>query len=229
MVDLRLGRWQEVLADVGEVDAVITDPPYSARTHEGSDGAVGRSGDGAIRQVLGYGAWSDDDVAAFVAALAPRTRSWFCALTDDILIPAWRAAFRESGRYDFAPVPVLQHRPRLTGDGPASCAIYLVASRPRERRFAQWGSLPGWYEAPPERGAAVMGAKPIGLMRAIVRDYSRPGDLICDPCAGGATTLIAAAMEGRRAVGSEMDPKTYALAQARIAKGHTPDMFSGQQ
>jgi hypothetical protein len=48
-------------------------------------------------------------------------------------------------------------------------------------------------------------------------------------CFGGATTLIAAAMEGRRAVGSEMDLKTYALAQARIAKGHTPDMFSGQQ
>ena len=62
-------------------------------------------------------------------------------------------------------------------------------------------------------------------MQAIVRDYSRPGDLICDPCAGGATTLIAAATEGRRAVGAEMDPKTYALAQARIAKGHTPNMF----
>ncbi len=37
LADLRLGRWQEALADVGEVDAVITDPPYSARTHEGHD------------------------------------------------------------------------------------------------------------------------------------------------------------------------------------------------
>jgi site-specific DNA-methyltransferase (adenine-specific) len=61
-------------------------------------------------------------------------------------------------------------------------------------------------------------------MRAIVSDYSKRGDLICDPCAGGATTLLAAAMEGRRAVGSEMDPNTFALAQKRIAKGYTPPL-----
>lgn len=34
--DLRLGRWQDVLADV-ECDALICDPPYSARTHKGHD------------------------------------------------------------------------------------------------------------------------------------------------------------------------------------------------
>ena len=28
-IDLRCGRWQDVLADVGEVDAVICDPPYA--------------------------------------------------------------------------------------------------------------------------------------------------------------------------------------------------------
>ena len=67
--------------------------------------------------------------------------------------------------------------------------------------------------------------KPLWLMRAIIRDYTRPGDLVCDPCAGGGTTLLAAAMEGRRAVGAEIDPKTYALAQKRIARGYTPTMF----
>jgi len=41
----------------------------------------------------------------------------------------------------------------------------------------------------------IIGGKPMWLMRALVRDYSRPGNLVCDPCAGGATTLIAAAIE----------------------------------
>jgi site-specific DNA-methyltransferase (adenine-specific) len=59
-------------------------------------------------------------------------------------------------------------------------------------------------------------------MRAIIRDYSRPGDLIVDPCAGGATTLIAAAIEGRRSIGSEMDETTFKKAQARIKAGYTP-------
>jgi DNA modification methylase len=56
-------------------------------------------------------------------------------------------------------------------------------------------------------------------MRSIVRDYSRPGDLICDPCAGGATTLIAAQLEGRDSIGSEMDPQTHARAMRRIQYG----------
>lgn len=33
--ELRLGRYQDVLADVGEVDAVIVDAPYGGRTHNG--------------------------------------------------------------------------------------------------------------------------------------------------------------------------------------------------
>ena len=41
-----------------------------------------------------------------------------------------------------------------------------------------------------------------------------------------ATTLIAAAMEGRRAIGAEVDPVTYELARKRIEKGYTPDMFA---
>lgn len=41
MTDLRLGKWEDVLADVGEVDAVICDPPYSQRTHEGHADGTG--------------------------------------------------------------------------------------------------------------------------------------------------------------------------------------------
>ena len=69
------------------------------------------------------------------------------------------------------------------------------------------------------RGANIVaGAKPPNLMRALVRDYTRPGDLVCDPCAGGGTTLLAAVQEGRRAVGSEMDPETHAKAVERLKR-----------
>ena len=74
-------------------------------------------------------------------------------------------------------------------------------------------------------GMAVAGGKPLWLMRAIIRDYTRPGDLVCDPCAGGGTTLLAAAIEGRRAIGAEMNPDTHSKATARIAAGYTPNML----
>jgi DNA modification methylase len=70
-----------------------------------------------------------------------------------------------------------------------------------------------------------MGEKPLSLMRTLVRDYSRPDDLVCDPFAGSGTTLLAAAMEGRSAIGAEMDPKTYELAVRRLSKGYTERLF----
>ena len=63
------------------------------------------------------------------------------------------------------------------------------------------------------------------LMRALVRDYSREGDVVCDPCAGAGTTLIAASMERRVGVGAEALPEHYQLARARIDRGYTPALF----
>lgn len=219
---LRLGRWQDVLAGAC-VDAVVCDPPYGSRTHDDNADRLESMG----REPLGYSAWLPADVEEFVAAWSPRCSGWMVAMTSDDLIPVWRASYSNAGRYDFAPVPIVAHRLRMSGDGPASSAVYLMAARPRAKSFMTWGSLPGWYEAPVERGAPVVGAKPIGLMRAIIKDYTRPGDLVCDPCAGGATTLLAASIEGRRSIGAEMDQETYRKALRRLEGGYTPTLPFG--
>ena len=216
MTDLRLGDWRDVLADVEEVDAVICDPPYGARTHRGNADRLSGMG----RRSLVYDAWSETDVCRFVASWSERCRGWFACMTSDDLIPSWRAAYREAGLYDFAPVVIVAPRVRLVGDGPASAAVYLMVARPRTRRFSTWGALPGWYRAPVVRDGHI-GGKPLALMRAIVGHYSRRGDLVVDPCAGFATTLRAAAMEGRRAIGAEIDPETHAKGVERLRQPFT--------
>ena len=70
----------------------------------------------------------------------------------------------------------------------------------------------------------MVGGKTTWIMRAIVRDYTRRGDTVCDPCAGMATTLLAARQEGRRAIGAEMDPERYEAAVARLSRGVTPPL-----
>ena len=228
MIDFRLGRWQDVLADVGEVDAVITDPPYGARTHKGQvDGAAHRRATMAGKFAdLSYQAWGKAEVDQFVDGMLPRCRGWFGALTSHDLILHWQDAFERHGRYAFAPVVWLDKQPRSTSDGPASWACYLMLCRKRTRGDFLPGYRVGAY-LPGQKDRHHIGGKPRWLMRAIIRDYTKPGDLVCDPCAGGATTLIAAAMEGRRAIGCEMDPDTFAKAQKRIAEGYTPDLFTG--
>lgn len=237
MIDLRLGRWQDVLADV-ECDALICDPPYSARTHEGHDASAAVPGGGwtdvngrayagpAPRRQLNYATWTPDDVRAFVASWAPRTRGWIVAFTSHDLCPVYADSLEAAGRYVFAPLPWFSpgSRVRLSGDGPSSWTCWIMVARPRSDTYHRWGTLPGGYQTPPE-ACEVVGGKPLGLIRAIVRDYSRPGDLVCDPFAGSGTTLIAAAAEGRRAIGSEEKPEHFEIAQRRIARGYTPTML----
>lgn len=221
--DIRLGRWQDVLADVDVVDALICDPPYSARTH---GGAASLSGGRVTTGVSAYPSWSLDDAQAFIDVWVPRCQGWMVLHTDDHLGVAMVDMLRERKRYAFPLVPVLQHMPRIQGDGPGSPGHFLVVSRPSAAGWNQWGSLPCWYEAPREKNGVILGCKPLSLMRAIVRDYSRPGDLVCDPFCGSGTTAVAALTEGRRIVGSEMDPKHHAITMARLARGHTPNLFA---
>ena len=91
----------------------------------------------------------------------------------------------------------------------------------------RWGSLPGFYRTVIERNAHI-GGKPLALMRAIIRDYTRRGDIVCDPCAGYGTTLLAALIEGREAIGAEIDPETFDVAVKRLREGFTPDLFKGE-
>ena len=59
--------------------------------------------------------------------------------------------------------------------------------------------------------------KPLELMRWLVRLLCPPGGLVLDPTVGSGTTGAAAALEGRRFVGIELEPAYMEIAAARIA------------
>lgn len=225
---IHLGAWQEALAGIDAVNTIITDPPYGVRTHEGWNAGEKQVRDAtgqATRSAIEYDAMSPTEVYRFVDHWAPRCSGWMAVMTSHDLIGCWEQAFRDAKRLPFAPVPIIQKRPRLLGDGPASWAVYLMVSRPRTREMRTWGCLPGAYEAPTEKNVGIAGAKPVILMQSIVRDYSRPGDLVCDPFLGSGTTALAALQEGRRFVGAERKREHYDIALSRVSAGHTPTMF----
>ena len=234
MIGLRYGDWRTVLADVGEVDALIVDAPYSAKTHTGHDkGTAGvqpsaqkRGGyvmaNGIIdapydRRSIDYSAFTPEDVHEFIDAWAPRCRGWMVSITDDVLFPVWREAMAKHNRQVFQDVVAIVSgmTVRLAGDGPSSWCLHIAVSRPRTREFSKWGTLPGGYYGPSE-SQLVVGGKPRWLMSALVGDYTRPGNLVVDPCSGGCSTLIAAHQAGQNGIGAELDPATYAKAKARV-------------
>lgn len=224
-MQLLLGRWEDVLStdEIGMVDTLITDAPFSERTHSG--GREGKRADEYSDDGLApsYKHWTPADVDAFVAAWTNRVRGWMVALCDHHLIPAWSDAFERHDRYVFAPVPcvITGMTVRLSNDGPSSWAVYAMVARPRTMK--NWNTLPGAYVGGRVEGAGGGRGKPRWLMDALVHDYSRPGDLVCDPLAGYGTTLVSALLQRRRAIGAEVDEAAVKEAFERVKTINEPE------
>ena len=72
--------------------------------------------------------------------------------------------------------------------------------------------------------------KPIGLMSWLVRLVTPPGGLVVDPFCGSGTTGIAAASQGFRFIGCELDERYCRIARARIdwhTKGFRDEAMRG--
>ena len=58
--------------------------------------------------------------------------------------------------------------------------------------------------------------KPTALLAELIRSYTAPGELVCDPTMGSGSTGVACVQTGRRFLGIELDPGYFALAERRI-------------
>jgi DNA modification methylase len=63
-------------------------------------------------------------------------------------------------------------------------------------------------------------------MSCLVTDYSKLGNVVCDPFMGAGTTGVACAREGRRFVGVEIDEVAFDVACRRIEQAQRQaDLF----
>ena len=106
----------------------------------------------------------------------------------------------------------------------------------RRERIAQWNGLVGAWEGDdtgwrhpadvvfslPNRTGQLYAAKPIDLVRYLILLLTRPGDLILEPYAGSGTTLLAAYRLGRKSLGIEASPRSWAILQRNLGCLLTP-------
>lgn len=235
--ELRLGKFQDVLADVTSCDAIITDPPYLGACADGGGGSWAK---GATHSnggpVMGYEPASEsllDDVVALAARIC---FGWFVVFNDFDGAYHIRASVKRLGAVSAEPIAWVKPKclvpPRGSLSLPEKGTEFIISSR--FKPVSKKGMIPGSYVSPrntpnPSISQVVTGGKPLDLMRAIVRDYTRTGDLIVEPFAGGGTTLLAAVMEGRSVIASEMDPGNFEKTLKRMRKGYTPNMFAAHE
>jgi len=186
-VDLRLGDFRNVLADISGVDAVITDPPYPFEF---------------LQLLPDLAAWADKVLKPDGVLVVLMGQTY---LPDVYRLLDGGRAYRWTGAY-LTPGPsfvshtrrcVTNWKPLLVyGGGPRFHDMFNAAGD--DKTHHKWGQD---YNAFTE----------------IVRRFTEPGQLVADPFAGAGTTLLAANHIGRHSIGAEVDPDAHAVALRRLA------------
>lgn len=216
------------------VDHVITDPPYDEHTHK-----AGRRGQTGYREKesssraeisrtrdLGFEPITEMQMAYAGVQFGRIVRRWALVFCTVEMVSNWKAALEVGGlRYiRTCAWRKIGSTPQFTGDRPAQAFECIVVAHAAGKTRWNGHGKHGWYEHPIvlERGNGEVRLhttqKPLGLMRELVDDFTSPGDIICDPFSGSATTAMACIQMGRRRrfIGWERDEKFHAIATRRL-------------
>lgn len=226
-VTLYHGDCLEVLPTLGQVDHVITDPPYEAEAH--TKGRRAGSGAGVAQErPLDFPAITDAERREVGAVMALCAQGWllvFCQVEAAML---WREALKPA-KYTRTQIwRKPDGAPQFTGDRPGMGYESIVTCWAGSGRM-NWngGGRHGVYEYMTVKAAGHMTQKPEGLMSELVQLFTDPGDLILDPFGGSGTTAVAAKRLGRRCILIEREEKYCEVAAKRLRQTAL-DLFPAQ-
>lgn len=196
----------------GEVDIILSDPPYSDQTHDGArTGSWTKDGD-VPEKLLTFDSITPEQFVEFARQAVRVAKRWVVTFCD------WRYAhlLQEVGLVRLGAWMKVNPAPQFTGDRPAQgWEAVAILHRPGKKRWNGGGKAATWVynKVAAEYSPA---QKPLPFLRELVRLFSDPGETILDPFAGSATTLLAALQTGRKGIGIEKDEEQFRIAQKRL-------------
>lgn len=198
--------------DDASVDLVLSDPPYSSKTHEGArTGSWSKDGD-TPDKLLTFDSITPDEFVEFSHQAVRVSKRWVITFCD------WRYAhlLEDVGLVRLGAWVKGNSSPQFTGDRPAQgWEAIAILHRPGKKRWNGGGKAATWHynkvnaEWHPSQ-------KPLPLLRNLIHLFSDPGETVLDPFMGSGGTVLASLQMGRRAIGIEKDEKYYRIAQERL-------------
>lgn len=234
------GDCLEILPMLSDVDAVITDPPYSSggafrsdRVQKTSDKYVLTSTKVQRPEFSG----DNRDQRAFVewcciwlgrAMASSKSGSVACLFTDWRQLPSTTDALQGAGYVWRGLVPWDKTGAcrKAMGRFAAQCEYIVwgsVGPLPQERDV---GCLPGLVSCPVERGKDHITQKPQKMVEQVL-EICPAGGTVLDPFLGSGTTGVACANLGRKFIGIEIEPEYFDIACKRIEAAHAQGRLFG--
>ena len=195
---LYLGDAADILPSIGNVDALVTDPPYGISEAAGKNASRSNL---AVAVDYGVDTWDDQTVsyALLQAAIAKARHAVVFGGNYYPLPPSscWLVWDKENGANDFA-----------------DCELAWTNLKKAVRRITyRWN---GMLRANGETLGEHPTQKPIGVMEWTLMQLPDGCDTILDPFMGSGTTGLAALSMGKKFIGIEREPKYFETACRRI-------------
>lgn len=218
-VTLYLGDAAEVLPTLPNVDLLATDPPYGMAYESGwrdkpkFEMIQGDQGEIDVTRIL--------DLA--VSRLHPKRHAYIFGPKEPVL-----ACEKLTGHTE-----LIWAKDRMgMGDlaapwGPAHEPIHFAVfvSSVKERAQGRGGLLARMRKGsvlsvsrPDGNKTRHPNEKPVALMRQLIESSTVVGDCVLDPFMGSGSTIVAALLSGRSAIGIEIDPQHFETAKARVER-----------
>jgi len=221
-VKLILGDNRKILPTIKDIDHIISDPPYEDELHA----AVGkinriRTDGRRVPEEIGF-AGINKDRAEYAKLLTEASRGWVMIFTLAEGVRAWRDDLQAAGlKYDTCLAWIKPDAsPRFNGQG-AARGFECVVTGWAGTGYRSWnaGGKRGVYThcINTSRYSQHTCSKPVSLMCELVLDFTRHGQLICDPFMGGGATGAACIRLGRRFLGIERDEKFFEMALKNLS------------
>lgn len=216
------GDCLDILRHLDGISHYVTDPPYEKTMHDAKAKRRNVRRDGhEMPPALDF-ASIQDARARLMPLVKQNCSGWFLAFCTPEGIAPWRDEI-ESAEIRYKRACFWQKpnaAPQFNGQGPAFSVEPFVTAW-CGRGVSRWngGGRGNWFSHntnQPDREGTHGTEKPLSLMLELIELFSNPGDLVCDPFMGSATTGVAAIALGRRFVGIELLPAHYQLAKGRL-------------
>lgn len=212
------GDWRNVRLALPHVDHVLTDPPYDLRTHRGGMRYDSEKKKPVRALVDAFDPITEQDMLDLVGLMAANVERWmivFCPMESlgkyaELSGDAWvRAGFYRK----------LDGSPQFYGDRPAQAGegIAIMHRMGLRKRWNARGKLGYWESVVEHRNSRYHPTqKPLKLIKQLLADFVRPGEIVLDPYMGSGTTLRAAKDLGMRAIGIDISEEYCEIAVKRL-------------
>jgi site-specific DNA-methyltransferase (adenine-specific) len=204
--DILCGNSADLLKQLptGMIDLVVTDPPYLVN----------------YRDRTGRSLQNDDNPDGVLPVFAPMARamrqdSYAICFVGWSALPKFTAAWEAAGLRIVS--QIIWQKDYTSQNGYTAyrheSAFVLAKGNPAKPA----NPLPSVMEWVYSGNRAHPTEKAVEIIAPLIRCFSKPGDLVCDPFSGSGSTAVAAALNNRQYLGIDIDSAHVTTAKARLA------------